>query len=76
MTGGEELTVTSTAAATTISNVHFEVIGFTSLILDIPDLTVAGIYQSVRRSSCRTWGLEVGSYVAWGLAFMNTRPLR
>ncbi|CAM9912938.1 unnamed protein product [Scytosiphon promiscuus] len=46
VTGGEELTVTSTASATTISNVHFEVIGFTSLFLDVPDLTIAGLYQS------------------------------
>jgi len=47
VTGGEELTVTSAAAASTVANVHFEVIGYTSLVLDVPDLTMTGIYQSV-----------------------------
>lgn len=47
VTGGNELTITSTAAASTMSNVHFEVIGYTSLVLDVPDLTMSGIYQSV-----------------------------
>ncbi|CAM9959551.1 unnamed protein product [Pylaiella littoralis] len=47
VTGGGELTITSTAAASTISNVHLEVIGHTSLVLDVPDLTMSGIYQSL-----------------------------
>ena len=51
MTGGEELTVTSTAAASTMANVRFEVIGYTSLVLDVPDLTMTGIYQSVSGGS-------------------------
>ncbi|CAM9648236.1 unnamed protein product [Pylaiella littoralis] len=46
VTGGEELTVTSTAASSTMSNVHLEVIGYTSLVLDVPDLTMSGIFQS------------------------------
>lgn len=49
VTGGGELTITSTAAASTISNVHLEVIGHTSLVLDVPDLTMSGIYQSVNK---------------------------
>lgn len=47
VTGGQDLTVTSTAAASAVANVHFEVIGFTNLVLDVPDLTMTGIYQSV-----------------------------
>lgn len=30
-----------------LSNVRFEVIGYTNLVLDVPDLTMTGIYQSV-----------------------------
>jgi len=37
------VTVTSTAAASTVSNVRFEVIGYTSLVIDVPDLTMTGI---------------------------------
>lgn len=47
VTGGEELTITSSATSSTISNVHFEVAGYTSLVLDVPDLTMTGINQSV-----------------------------
>ncbi len=60
VTGGEELTVTSSAAASTVSNVHFEVIGYTSLVLDVPDLTVTGIYQSV----------SVGTYLLFSCSFV------
>ncbi len=48
VTVGGELTVTSTAAAPTLSNVRFEVINDTFLVLDVPDLTMTGIYKSVR----------------------------
>ena len=48
MTGGEELTIESTAASATMENVRIEVVAYTKLILDVPDLTVTGIYQSVR----------------------------
>lgn len=47
VTGGGELTVTSSAASTTIDNARFEVSGFSKLILDVPGLTMTGIYQSV-----------------------------
>ena len=50
VTGGQDVTVTSTAASSTISNVRFEVIGYTGLVVDVPDLTVTGIYQSVSES--------------------------
>ncbi|CAM9636886.1 unnamed protein product [Ectocarpus fasciculatus] len=46
VTGGGELTVTSSAASTTINNARFEVSGFSKLILDVPGLTMTGIYQS------------------------------
>ncbi|CAB1098144.1 unnamed protein product [Ectocarpus sp. CCAP 1310/34] len=46
VTGGGELTVTSSAASTTIDNARFEVSGFSKLILDVPGLTMTGIYQS------------------------------
>lgn len=44
-----------------MANVHFEVVGYTSLIVDVPDLTVSGIFQSVRvrLHACRTCGPEV-----------------
>ena len=51
VTGGGELTVTSTAAASAMTNVRFEVIGYTSLALDVPNLTMTGIYQSVSGGS-------------------------
>lgn len=55
VTGGEDLTITSTAAASTISNVHFEVIGYTNLVLDVPDLTMTGIFQSVSGAHIRSF---------------------
>lgn len=48
VTGGEELTIISTAASATMYNVRIEVVSYTKLILDIPDCTVTGIFQSVR----------------------------
>lgn len=48
VTGGEELTIVSTAASATMENVRIEVVAYTKLILDVPDLTVTGIVQSVR----------------------------
>lgn len=47
VTGGEELTIVSTAASATMENVRIEVVAYTKLILDVPNFTVAGIYQSV-----------------------------
>ncbi|CAN0379514.1 unnamed protein product [Pylaiella littoralis] len=46
VTGGQDLTVTSTAPSSVMSNVRFEVSGFSKLVLDIPGLTMAGIYKS------------------------------
>ncbi|CAM9568983.1 unnamed protein product, partial [Ectocarpus fasciculatus] len=46
VTGGGDLTVTSSAASSTIDNARFEVSGFSKLILDVPGLTMTGIYQS------------------------------
>lgn len=55
VTGGQDLTVTSTAPSSVMSNVRFEVSGFSKLVLDIPGLTMAGIYKSVRaRGAVRT----------------------
>lgn len=48
VTGGEELTIISTAASATMENVRIEVVAYTKLILDVPDFTVTGIVQSVR----------------------------
>lgn len=51
VTGGEELTIVSTAPSATMENVRIEAVSFTKLILDAPDLTVAGIFQSVSHSN-------------------------
>lgn len=48
VTGGEELTIISTAASATMENVRIEVLAYTKLVLEVPDFTVSGIYQSVR----------------------------
>lgn len=48
VTGGKELTVVSTAEAATLENVRLEVVGYSSLTMDVPDLTITGIYKSVR----------------------------
>lgn len=65
VTGGQDLTVTSTAAASTLSNVRFEVGGFTNLVLDVPDLTMTGIYQSVSGAHIRTSLLVFQSHFVW-----------
>lgn len=48
VTGGQELTIVSTAASATMENVRVEVVSYTKLILEVPDFTVTGIFQSVR----------------------------
>lgn len=48
VTGGEELTVISTAASATMENVRIEVVGHTKLVLEVPDFTLTAIIQSVR----------------------------
>lgn len=48
VTGGQELTIISTAASATMENVRIEVVSYTKLILEVPDFTVTGIFQSVR----------------------------
>lgn len=48
VTGGEDLTIISTATSATMENVRIEVLAYTKLILDVPDFTVTGIVQSVR----------------------------
>lgn len=47
VTGGQELTVVSTADSAVMSNVRFEVRDSTKLVLDIPDLTITGVVDSV-----------------------------
>ena len=53
MTGGQELTIVSTAESAVTDNVRFEVKGSTKLVLDIPDLTITGIVDSVSRYLAR-----------------------
>lgn len=38
------------AGSTTFSNVTFEVVGFTNLVLEVPEMTMTGIERSVRFS--------------------------
>lgn len=38
----------STAESATLENVRLEIVGYSSLTMDVPDLTMTGIYQSVR----------------------------
>lgn len=47
MTGGEELTIVSTAASATMENVGIDVMAYTKLILEVSDFTLAGIIQLV-----------------------------
>ena len=51
--GGQELTIVSTAESAVTDNVRFEVKGSTKLVLDVPDLTITGIVDSVSRSLAR-----------------------
>lgn len=48
VSGGEELTVKASAATTSLSNVRFEVVGYTKLTLVGTEITMTGIARSVR----------------------------
>lgn len=47
VTGGQQLTIVSTADSLVMSNVRLEVLDSTKLVLDIPDLTITGVIDSV-----------------------------
>ena len=47
VTGGGDVTVTSTADTSTFSNIRFEVGGYSNLYFDVPELTMTGIENSV-----------------------------
>lgn len=53
VTGGQELTIISTADSAVMSNARFEVRDSSKLILDIPDLTITGVVDSVGKNN--TW---------------------
>eukprot|EP00904_Undaria_pinnatifida_P008962 jgi/Undpi1/5196/HiC_scaffold_2.g00478.m2 len=46
VTGGGEVTVTSTADTSTFSNIRFEVGGYSNLYFDVPELIMTGIENS------------------------------
>jgi len=54
--GGQELTIISTAESAVTDNVRLEVRGSTKLVLDVPDLTITGIVDSVSRQLANPCG--------------------
>lgn len=50
VTGGKELTIISTAESAVTSNVRFQVMDSTKLVLDVPDLTITSTLDWVSRS--------------------------
>lgn len=75
VTGGQDITVTSTAAASMLSNVRFEVIGYTNLVLDVPDLTMTGIYRSVSGPrSCLPYRKYIYNYNIFLKHISGVRP--
>lgn len=72
VTGGGELSLTSSADSLTFSKVRFEILGHTKLVLDLPSTTVTGFQRSVSTNAGKHLLIKCASHQPSLLAARST----